>query len=95
MKILAFTLFLTCATEAFAQQVIIIQPRQQSNSLWNPANPNRPWVDYTGRTGREREAGTVKQWIVTPVTGLRQTGRVFPNLQPTGRTVIIINTFNR
>ena len=69
MKTLAFALLLTFgfATEAFGQQVVIVQPRRQSNSLWNPANPNRPWVDYRGRTGREREAATVKQWIVTPV----------------------------
>ncbi len=85
MKTIIFIFLLASTVEA--QQVVIAQPRQQTNSLWNPANPNRPWVDYAGRTGREREARTVKQWVVTPVPG-----RFLPTF-PTGRTVIIFNPY--
>ena len=88
MKTLALALLLTVASDAFGQQVVIVQPRQQSNSAWNPANPRREWLGYNGRSGREREAGTVQQLVVTQV-------RVFPNLQPTGRAVIVLNPFVR
>ena len=83
-------LFLVLASTIEAQQptrVVIAQPRRQSNSLWNPANRNRDWVDYAGRTGRQREAGTVTQWIATPVP-------VFPGRPlPTGKTVVIVNPY--
>ena len=88
MQIPTFTLLLTIGlvADAFGQQAYVVQPRRQSNSMFNPANPNRTWLDYNGRSGREREAGTVQQWVVTPNWTLA-------NLQPQGRTVIIVNPF--
>ena len=85
---IALALLLTVVSDSYGQQAYVVQPRLQSNSIYNPSNPNRPWLDYNGRTGREREAGTVQQWVVTPIRG-----RVFPNLQATGRTVIILNPY--
>ena len=90
MRTLTLILFLTAVPNALAQQVIVIQPRQQSNSLFNPANPNRPWVDYAGKTGRQRAAQTPTQWIATPIPR-----RFFPlNIPPTYRgPVVILNPY--
>ena len=90
MRTLTIFLFLTAVANAFAQQVFVIQPRQQSNSLWNPANPNRDWVDYNGKSGRQREAESVPQWIVTTIPR-----RAFPlNIRPAYRgPVVILNPY--
>ena len=87
-KTLTLALLLTVVSDAFGQQADFVQPRHQTNSLWNPSNPKRDWVDYDGRSGREREAGTVQQWVATPIRG-----PLFPNLQPIGRTDVIVNPF--
>ena len=88
MRILSLIVFLTVTPNTVAQQVIVIQPRQQSNSLWNPANLNREWLDFNGRSGRQREVEAVPQWVVTPIPR-----RSFPNLRPLGKTVVILNPF--
>jgi hypothetical protein len=90
MRTLTIFLFLTIAPNAFGQQITVIQPRQQSNSLWNPANPNRNWVDYNGKSGRQREAESVTQWIVTPIPK-----RAFPlNIRLAYRgPVVILNPY--
>lgn len=42
---------------------------------------------YNWLTGREREPGTVKTWIIAPVSGRMFEGRPLP----TGKKVIIFN----
>lgn len=90
MRTLTIFLFLIVVPNAFGQKVIVIQPRQQSNSLWNPANPNRDWVDYNGKSGRQREAESVPQWVVTQIPR-----RAFPlNIPPAYRgPVVIVNPY--
>ena len=90
MRTLTFFLFLTAVPNTFGQQVIIVHPLKQSSSLWNPANPNRDWLDYNGKSGRQRESEAVLQWVVTPLRG-----RFFPlNIPPTSRgPVVIVNPY--
>jgi hypothetical protein len=66
---------------------VIIEPRRQTNSIFNPANPKREWIDYAGRTGKEREAKTPTQWEVRPAPTVP--------LRATGKTVVIVNPFSK
>jgi hypothetical protein len=63
MRTLTMILILTLGPNTIGQQVIIVQPLKQSNSLWNPTNPNRDWVGYNGKPGQQKEAEAVPQWI--------------------------------
>jgi len=42
----------------------IIKKREQSNSMFNPANSNRGHTDMHGRTGEDRESRTQDQYIL-------------------------------
>ena len=73
---------------AVQQKIVIVQPRLQSSFIFNPANPNRAWVDYKGRSGLQREQQAVTLWKATTVPS-----RMFP--QTTGGVTVIWNPHMR
>ena len=68
---------------------------RQSNSLWNPASRNRPYLDYNGRSGEDRYQMTYAsrsetQFSVEPIRRLlTNTG----SSDRIGGTVVIVNPF--
>lgn len=61
----------------------IIKKREQSNSMFNPANPNRSHTDMHGRTGEDRESRTQDQYILQ---------RLPDGILPPGTTVFVPST---